>query len=139
MKLIGLSFLVFCFLDSILVAQDLNDARQSVIMNATVQDSPTQIKLSWKLDTANGGYTIWRKSINEENWGDSLIYLPPYSTSWIDTSVQSGIGYEYQILKSLPAFPYGDGTRNFGSGYIYSGKKVPPTHHRGTCLVLIER
>lgn len=139
MKLIGLSFLVFCFLDSILVGQDLNDARQSVIMNATVQDSPTQIKLSWKLDTANGGYTIWRKSINEENWGDSLIYLPPYSTSWIDTSVQSGIGYEYQILKSLPAFPYGDGTRNFGSGYTYSGIKVPAIHHRGTCLVLIER
>ncbi|HRI01246.1 MAG TPA: hypothetical protein PK006_09370 [Saprospiraceae bacterium] len=121
------------------MAQDLYDARQSVIINADVQENPAQIKLSWLQDTANGGYTIWRKLINEEHWGDSLIYLPPNSTFWVDTSIQIGIAYEYQILKSLPAFPYGNGTPNFGSGYIYSGIKVEAQHHRGACLVVIER
>lgn len=122
-----------------LAAQDPYDARQSVILQATVQESPAQIKLSWVLDTANGGYTIWRKSIHEESWGDSLINLSPKSTFWTDSTTKSGTAYEYQILKSLPAFPYGNGTPNFGSGYIYAGIKVPAQHHVGTCLVLLDR
>ncbi len=139
MKSVAGFLIYFCFLASAVLAQDLYDARQSVIMQAVVQDSPAQIRLSWVLDTANGGYTIWRKSINDEVWGDSLVYLPSNSTFWIDTSVKQGIAYEYEILKSLPKFPYGNGTPNFGSGYIYAGIKVPPKHHRGACLVLVDR
>jgi hypothetical protein len=139
MKSAGILLMFFCVLASTALAQDKFDARQSVIMQAEVQESPAQIRLSWVPDPANGGYTIWRKSITDDVWGDSLVYLPPTSTTWTDTSVQTGIGYEYQILKSLPAFPYGNGTPNFGSGYIYSGIKVLPQHHRGACLVVFDR
>ena len=139
MKLIGVIFFLICCIESSIIAQNIFDARQSVIMQAVVQDSTAQIKLSWVLDTANGGYTIWRKSILDQVWGDSLVYLNPKSTSWTDTSIQQGIGYEYQVLKSLPAFPTGEGGQNFGAGNIYSGIKIPPTHHRGACLVVIDR
>lgn len=139
MKLIGILLLLNCGLGARLVAQNIYDARQSVIVNALVSDSPAQIKLIWRIDTANGGYSIWRKSIHDDIWVDSLTYLPSNSTSWVDTTVQTGQAYEYQILKSLPAFPYGNGTPNFGSGYIYSGLKVGVQHHRGACLVVIER
>ncbi|MFN0175495.1 MAG: hypothetical protein ACKVU0_12660 [Saprospiraceae bacterium] len=119
-------------------AQNIYDARQSVILEAIVQENPPKVTLNWVLDTANGGYTIWRKAKEDTVWGDSLVALGPGSTSWSDTTVSIGIGYEYQIIKSLPAFPYGNGTPNFGAGYVYSGIKVAPTHHRGACLVVVD-
>ncbi|MBK8556833.1 MAG: SprB repeat-containing protein [Lewinellaceae bacterium] len=119
-------------------AQNIFDARQSVMLEATVQADPPRIVLNWVLDTANGGYTIWRKDKSDTQWGDSLATIGPGSISWTDTSVVAGMGYEYQVLKSLPAFPYGNGTPNFGAGYIYSAIQLPPTHHRGACLVVID-
>jgi hypothetical protein len=119
-------------------AQNIFDARQSVMLQATVQSDPPMIVLNWVLDTANGGYTIWRKAKSDAVWGDSLAILGPGSTTWTDASAVAGIGYEYQVRKSLPAFPYGNGTPNFGAGYIYAGIQVPPTHHRGVCLVVID-
>ncbi|MBL7798147.1 MAG: hypothetical protein JNJ90_16765 [Saprospiraceae bacterium] len=119
-------------------AQHLYDARQSVILEASVQENPPAVRLNWVPDTANGGYTIWRKAKEDAAWGDSLVVLGPGSTFWVDTTVAVGIGYEYQVIKSLPAFPYGNGTPNFGAGYLYSGIKVLPTHHRGACLVVVD-
>jgi Secretion system C-terminal sorting domain len=119
-------------------AQNIYDARQSVILEANVQENPPKVTLKWVLDTANGGYKIWRKAKEDTTWGDSLVALGPGSTSWVDTTVSVGIGYEYQVIKSLPAFPNGNGTPNFGAGYVYSGIKVAPTHHRGACLVVID-
>ncbi len=119
-------------------AQNIFDARQSVILQATVQDDPPIVFLSWVLDTANGGYTVWRKGKDDVVWVDSLAFLNPGSISWSDTSVAAGIGYEYQVLKSLPAFPTGEGAPNTGAGYIYSGIQLPPIHHRGACLLVID-
>ncbi len=138
LKLLAPLFAFFCLGSLPLCAQNIFDARQSVILQASIQENPARISLNWVLDTANGGYTIWRKAKNETTWGDSLAILGPASTSWVDTTITVGIGYEYQVLKSLPAFPYGNGTPNFGSGYIYSGIKLPPAHHRGACLVLVD-
>lgn len=139
MKLIVSIFFIICCFESSIIAQNIFDARQSVIMQAVVQESPAQIKLNWVLDTANGGYTIWRKSSLDQVWVDSMVHLAPNSTSWIDTNVHQGIAYEYQILKSLPAFPYGDGSANFGAGYIYAGNKIPPKHQSGACLMVIDQ
>lgn len=138
MKFTGGLFLLCIGFNTPNFAQHIYDARQSVLIQALVQENPAQIKLSWVLDTANGGYTIWRKSALDHAWTDSLVHLEPNTTSWIDSNVQQGIEYEYQILKSLPAFPYGDGSANFGAGYIFAGIKIPPKHQRGTCLVVID-
>ncbi|MCC6412582.1 MAG: T9SS type A sorting domain-containing protein [Saprospiraceae bacterium] len=119
-------------------AQNIYDARQTVILQATIQEDPPMIVLNWKLDTVNGGYTIWRKAKNDLQWGDSIAVTAPGSTTWTDTAVNIGNGYEYQVLKSLPLYPYGDGGANFGAGYIYAGIRVPPVHHRGACLVVID-
>ena len=57
MKLIGIIFFLICCIESSIIAQNIYDARQSVIMQAVVQDSPAQIKLSWVLDTAKKIHT----------------------------------------------------------------------------------
>lgn len=129
-------FLYICVAN--LTAQHLYDARQSILLQAVVEENPSRITLHWVLDTANGGYTIWRKSKYDLTWKDSLTSLSPSSISWTDSTVVSGIAYEYQVIKSLPAYPYGNGTPNFGSGYIYSGIRRAPVHHSGTCLVVID-
>ena len=134
----GICFLFLCLVVRPCFAQDIYDARQSVILEAIVQDDPPAITLQWVLDTANGGYTIWRKDKMDTAWSDSIAILDPGSTSWRDTMVEPGIGYEYQVLKSLPAFPTGEGSPNTGAGYIYAGIQLPPTHHHGACLVVID-
>ena len=129
--------IIFCLTFSV-NCQNIYDARQSVMLEATVQENPPRINLKWVADTANGGYTIWRKAKYDTSWGDSIAVLGASSTSWIDTNVIIGMDYEYQIKKSLPKFPYGNGKPNFGAGYLYSGIKIPPTHFRGACLLVID-
>ena len=138
MKSIYILWLLSMLALSTIQAQNIFDARQTVILQAEVQETPPQIKLSWVRDTANGGYTIWRKKILDTVWGDSLVFLAPDKTEWIDSTITPETGYEYQILKSLPAFPYGNGTPNFGSGYVYAGVKLAPKHYRGACLLLVD-
>ncbi len=130
--------LLFCLLSNSVFSQNIFDARQSVILEASVQQDPPLIVLNWVADTANGGYTIWRKALTDQAWGDSLAILSSTATSWTDTAVVAGTGYEYQVLKSLPAFPTGEGNKNTGAGYIYAGIQLPPVHHYGSCLVVID-
>ena len=97
-------------------SQNIFDVRQSVMLEASVQENPPKISLKWVLDTANGGYTVWRKAKSDAVWVDSLVHLGPGTTTWTDTSVSVGIGYEYQVIKSLPAYPYGNAPPQFRSG-----------------------
>ncbi|MFZ1255652.1 MAG: T9SS type A sorting domain-containing protein [Saprospiraceae bacterium] len=138
MKRLTILISILCLCAININSQNIYDARQSVILEANIFENPPRIKLNWVLDTINGGYTIWRKSKYDVNWGDSVAILGPDMTSWVDTAVAVGIGYEYQVLKSLPAFTYEIGKKNFGSGYIYCGIKLPPIHHRGNCLIAID-
>ena len=130
--------LLLCLLSNSVFSQNIYDARQSVILEASVQNDPPLIVLNWVADTANGGYTIWRKALTDQAWGDSLAILSSTATSWTDTAVVAGTGYEYQVLKSLPAFPTGEGNKNTGAGYIYAGIQLHPVHHHGSCLVVID-
>jgi hypothetical protein len=138
MKVIRNLHFILCFVLGYGSAQNVYDARQSVILQATVQENPPVIRLDWVLDTANGGYTIWRKAKEENYWRDSLAVLGSGSTTWSDSTVSPEKGYEYQVIKSLPAFPYGDGSANSGAGYIYAGIKIPPTHFSGICLIVVD-
>lgn len=68
----------------------------------------------------------------------SITSLHSSYTSRSNTSIVAGRAYEYQLIKSLHAFPYGNGTPNFGSVYICSGIHLPPFHHHGSFLVVID-
>lgn len=138
MKTVLSCFLMLLSSLYMLSSQNIYDARQSVIIEAEVQDFPPMITLKWILDTLNGGYTIWRKAKDDLLWTDSLTSLPPMSITWTDNTVVPGVGYEYQIIKHLPDFPDENGKPTNSAGYIYAGIQLPPTHHRGSCLVVID-
>jgi len=118
-------------------AQNIHDAKQSVIIEAQIQESPASIKLKWLKDTSNLGYLVYRKEKDALSWGDSLAVLGLNATEWIDSNVQIGKAHDYRILKILPLIMSPEGVRP-GSGYIYSGIKLAPIHHRGSCLMVVD-
>lgn len=122
---------------SVLLCQNKFDARGAVILEATIQEFPPHIQLTWVKDTVNLGYTIYRKFRDDQVWSDTLVNLNPASTTWTDTAISIGTAYEYYVLKSMPKFPENEGPVP-GTGYIYAGLKVPATHFRGGCLVVID-
>lgn len=132
-----LTFLLLTGIPSVLLCQNKFDARGAVILEATIQEAPPQIQLTWVKDTVNLGYTIYRKFRDDQVWSDTLAILDPTSTTWTDTSISIGTAYEYYVLKSMPKFPENEGPVP-GTGYIYAGLKVPATHFRGGCLVVID-
>ncbi len=128
-------FLLTCLNGSI--GQTAFDNRFSVQIQADVQVDPPQITLTWINDTTHSEYIIYRKAKDDNQWTDTLVVLDPSITTWTDTSVSVGIGYEYRVSKTQPKFPENEGPIP-GFGYIYSGIQVPPTHFRGRCLLVVD-
>lgn len=124
---------VLSLLPILLQAQNANDAKQSVIIQAAIQESPPRITLNWVADTQNSGYTIHRKAKTANSWGSSIGSTLPTGTTWTDTTAQVGQAYEYRVQKNLAN--YGGGT---SSGYIYAGIKAPATISSGSCLLVID-
>ncbi|MBK9271495.1 MAG: T9SS type A sorting domain-containing protein [Saprospiraceae bacterium] len=120
-----------------LKAQNIHDAKQSVIIEAQIQEQPAIIRLKWLQDTGHLGYRIYRKEKDVQTWGDSLAILGVDATEWTDSNVQIGKAHDYRILKILPNNNPSEGVRP-GSGFIYSGMKLPPVHHRGSCLMVAD-
>ncbi len=128
-----LFFMATIAIPSIIAAQSVNDAKQSVIIHAEIQTDPPAITLKWVEDTQNSGYTIHRKGKDNISWASAKGNAMPFETSWTDTNVVVGEAYEYRIQKNLAG--YGGG---YSNGYIYAGIEAPATHQRGACLVLID-
>ncbi len=103
----------------------------AVQVSAAVEKSPTRITLSWPEDTARPAATfvVYRKSLEEMGW-NRLRILPAGSTSFIDTNVCAGVGYEYQVQKIMPHYN--------AYGYIYAGIELPLVENRGRVLLVME-
>ena len=44
-------------------------------------------------------YIVYRKALNETDWGNPIATLPGSATSYSDNNVQVGVGYEYAFFK----------------------------------------
>ncbi len=94
-----LLFLVlnFSFLIQNLTAQT---ARQrSVQVSAIVQESPARILFSWPADDTATGYTVYKKALTDNNWGNPIATLAGNAVSFTDSNVNVGQGYEYAFYK----------------------------------------
>ncbi len=89
-------FFAFLFYYS-LFSQDAQN--RSVQVSAEIHDNPTKIDFSWSWDWSSGGYTIYRKSLEDQNWGEPIGELPWGAIEWSDTNVLKGVGYEYAFFK----------------------------------------
>lgn len=103
----------------------------AVQISAVVQASPPKITLNWEPDAHIAtNYTIYRKAKDETSWGAGTT-LPGTALSFVDTDVEVGRAYEYQIVKDaiLPV--------HTGYGYIYTGIEAPLTETRGKLILIV--
>lgn len=63
-------------------------------------------------------------------WGAGVM-LPGTATNFVDTDVQGGITYEYQVVKSTAGYN--------GFGYLYAGIEAPLVENRGRLLLVLDR
>lgn len=139
------ALLLFLFIFFAILESDTGYAQDSkdfaVLLSATVQSSPAPaITLRWNTDTYARRYLLFRKEKSDENWPPQpFIQLDSSKIEYIDTDVEKGIAYEYQVWKQC-VHPLTETTalNYIGSGYICSGIEVPPTPARGRVLLLID-
>lgn len=109
-------------------AQNASD----IVVPVTVSTStnPPVINLSFPATTNAVSTLIGRKFINDPSW--NFIVLPAASTSFADSSVLPGIGYEYIVIKQTSVAPT---TR---VGLVYAGIEVPAPTYRGKMILLVD-
>jgi hypothetical protein len=112
-------------------AQSVSD--YAVLVSATVQTNPAQITLSWPADPQATSYIRYRKTRDATTWGTGTT-LATNATSFVDSSVTIGTGYEYRVSKTGLA----GGAAYSGEGYIYTGIAVPLTEARGKMVLLVD-
>ena len=85
---------------SSLIAQQPPTAEErSVQVSAIVQNNPPQINFSWKSDPGATAYTVYKKNLEDTDWGEPLAIIAGASTSWYDSNVNIGEAYEYAFFK----------------------------------------
>jgi hypothetical protein len=120
----------FCLLYSAALAVEYT-WKYTVQISATVQGEPApRIRLNWPHDPLGAdGYTVYRKARDAGSW-DEGVALSGSATNYIDTSVEAGRAYEYQIVKAATE-------GHAGYGYIYSGIDVPMIEARGKLVLVV--
>ena len=103
----------------------------AVELRATLSGAPPEIRLHWRGDGNATQYIISRKLPHETAWQE-IGQASSSEVSFLDKNVQSGIAYEYQVVKETWL-----GFK--GYGYILSGIEVPLVEDRGAVLLIVER
>lgn len=118
----------------------------TVLVHGTVTETPRPaVSLHWPVDPLATKYSIWRKAKTEFNFPTTpTVVLDSTATSWTDSTVVLGVGYDYRVGKDArkqtgtdtatgkPTF-----TTYTGFGYLHSGVRVAPLRRR-IALILID-
>ena len=130
---ISLLAAILCHFSSVLPCAAQSASDYAVRVSASVQTNPARITLSWPATPNTISYTVSRKSREATAWG-APTSLSSTATNYIDSSVSSGFGYEYRIVRTAPT-----GTSNYTAyGYIYAGINLLPAHSRGKLVLLVD-
>lgn len=105
--------------------------KQTVLLYATVQESPAKITLKWPAESGITKYSIYKKPKNASSWGAEYANVPGTDTSFTDINVSLGQDFEYAIYKLV-------GTNTTSLGYIWAGVSVPVKDYRGSIILLVD-
>jgi hypothetical protein len=97
-------------------------------------DSPASLTLSWNASAGTvTSQTLSRKRLGSATW-EPAVTLATNATSYADSSVVTGVVYEYQVRRTLTI-----GTTNVSAaGFVAAGISVPAVHARGSVVVLVD-
>ena len=129
MKKITLICSAIIFFTQLIYAQTSFD--YTVPITVVAQESPARITLNWPLNSGATNYSVGRKPLNSLSWTTIAAGLTGTSTSFTDTNVVVGTGYDYRVVRT--------GTPANGISYVYAGIKVPTTEYRGKMILLVDQ
>ncbi len=130
--------LVYCFALTLLslasaANAQVNSLQLSVSAEATIQENPPHITLSWLQDDSATSYTVYRYDTDEGFWN---VGVPVgKNLTWTDTDVSIGIPYEYVVVKQAQVA--GTGAVQ-GFGYVYTGIDIPAQDFSGTVILVVD-
>lgn len=101
----------------------------AVQLTATVNKDLPQIQLSWLRTTNANNCFVYRKGLNDTNWGAPVV-LPGDAAEYLDSNVVPGAAYEYQVWRRA--------TNYDSHAYIVSGSEVPLVEDRGKVILLVD-
>lgn len=110
----------------------LDGTIQTIPLEATVQESPAQIRIK---TYASGTFTIYRKAASALDWGTAVAAGVTLAGEgiWTDGNVSLGTLYEYRFVNTA-----GTTTNSiYPSGYILCGIQVDGTQPRGRMAVVV--
>ncbi|MDP4199382.1 MAG: hypothetical protein Q8922_11030 [Bacteroidota bacterium] len=137
MKIIRYPILISAFIISGLVPRAFAQYAPynlSVAASASIREQPPQIILSWLLDDSAMSYSIFRRVAQSgDQW--NLMAGVGKALTWTDTTVETGVEYEYRIHK---IWRHGSTSNLPGEGYLQTGIDVPAEESRGTLDLIVD-
>lgn len=124
----------------------------AVLLSARVESNPPSIEIQWEKHPLAYLYQIRRKNFGDLNFpAVPLAQFDSTTTSYLDTQVELGKEYEYEVRAYYKALADVTMRRNDGTyfdttlalhfiafGYLHSGIEIPPRHYLGKVLLLVD-
>ncbi|MEQ9187008.1 MAG: C25 family cysteine peptidase [Cryomorphaceae bacterium] len=117
----------FFFLFAISVLNAQSSLQYTVRVEAEALPSQNAIQLTWDTDANAVSYAVARKLVTDANWSPPLAVFLGHS--FLDTTVQEGVVYDYRVLKN--------GGTYTGYGYVRAAVQANLVHDRGDALILV--
>ncbi|MBP1669697.1 MAG: hypothetical protein H6Q21_2063, partial [Bacteroidetes bacterium] len=99
-------------------------------LTTSTTESPAVISFKWEPMSGTPKIYIWRKSKNTTNWGVKIASLPADTNGYTDKNVETGVEYEYKIIKNEDSRPI--------ITYVNTGIKCKEVEYRGKVILLID-
>lgn len=121
--------LLLIFSSTLLEGQTIS-FKKSTLLEATSQNNPPAIYLSWNLDFEADNYTLYKREFGESEWQLIAESIAPGQVSYTDVFVSEGKLYEYKIEK--------ENVFGLNSDYILSSPGYQKDFYEGKLLCLVE-
>ena len=72
---------------------------RSVLVSTTIEESVPAIHFHWPADPTANGYQVFKKAIDDEDWGQPIALLAGTANSFSDSSVVAGEIFDYAFFK----------------------------------------
>ncbi|UEG48739.1 hypothetical protein LK994_08825 [Ferruginibacter lapsinanis] len=123
--------LVVCFLAAVF-GYSQTSADRSLDVSVTSTNAPLSFTLRWKKGLNAQSYSVSRKGRTDSSWTLLTSSLGMNDTFYIDNTVTSGIGYEYNIKATSSIAPFS------AYSYVYCASKLPVKHSQGKIILLVD-
>jgi hypothetical protein len=101
-----------------------------VRLTTSITESPAVLSFKWEPIPGTPDITIWRKSKNTPDWGVPFASLPGDATGYTDNTAETGVEYEYRIMKSVDSKTI--------ITYVNAGIELKEMEYRGKVILLVD-